>query len=78
MPKRVAEQASSSRSSGAEKLFRSYAIKNKVRRQTLYQLQKQEKSKLHRKSREDRRKERERLGDEVYNNQSSGGAILVA
>ncbi len=53
-------------SSTVEKLFRSAAVRNKVRRMALFQQERARKKKDKRARREKREKEREKLGDKVY------------
>lgn len=61
----LSEPPRSSAKATVERLFRSSAIRNKLRRQAVFEQERAQRSREKRERREQRRREREELGDEV-------------
>ena len=75
---RRAEPSRSSAKATVQRLFRSSAIRNKLKRHEVFQREKTQRSKDKRERREQRKKEREMLGDEVsLDSPCSSGLSIV-
>ena len=75
-PKKL--EGSSSAKSTIERVFHPSTVKNKLRRQEIFQKLKNQKSKERRDAREKRKKAREELGDQVAGSTASSQVCLTA